>query len=37
LPQQVCRSALVQEWKRNPQTLSGELPLDAPCVFLLGR
>ena len=37
LPQQVCRSALVQEWKRNHHALAGELPLDAPCVFLLGR
>lgn len=37
LPQQVCRSALVQEWKRKPPVLLGELPLDAPCVFLLGR
>lgn len=37
LPQQACRSALVQEWKRNPQALAGGLPLDAPCVFLLGR
>lgn len=36
LPQQVCRSALVNEWKRNPR-LSGDLALDAPCVFLLGR
>lgn len=37
LPQQVCRSALAQEWKRNQQAMSGGLPLDAPCVFLLGR
>jgi len=37
LPQQVCRSALVQEWKRKQPALLGELPLDAPCVFLLGR
>ena len=37
LPRQVCRSALVQEWKRNQQAMSGGLPQDAPCVFLLGR
>lgn len=36
LPQQVCRSALVSEWKRD-QRLAASLPLDAPCVFLLGR
>lgn len=36
LPQQACRSAVVSEWKRNPP-LAGDLPLDAPCVFLLGR
>ena len=36
LPQQTCRSAVVSEWKRNPR-LAGDVPLDAPCVFLLGR
>lgn len=36
LAQQTCRSAVVSEWKRNPR-LAGELPLDAPCVFLFGR
>ena len=36
LPQQVCRSALVNDWKRD-QRLAASLPLDAPCVFLLGR
>lgn len=34
LPTQKSRSALVQEWKRQPAT---DLPLEAPCVFLLGR
>lgn len=37
LPRQVCRSALVQEWKRSPKAVAENLPLDAPCVFLLGR
>ena len=36
LPQQTCRSGVVSEWKRNPR-LAGDLPLDGPCVFLLGR
>jgi 16S rRNA (cytidine1402-2'-O)-methyltransferase len=36
LPQQVCRSALVSDWKRD-RRLQGSLPLDAPSVFLLGR
>lgn len=36
LPQQTCRSAVVSEWKRNPR-MAGDIPLDAPCVFLLGR
>lgn len=36
LPQQVCRSALVSEWKRDKR-LQDSLPLDAPSVFLLGR
>lgn len=36
LPQQVCRSGLVSEWKRDKR-LQGNLPLDAPSVFLLGR
>ncbi len=36
LPQQVCRSALVHDWKRDPR-LAASLPLEAPCVFLLGR
>lgn len=36
LPQQVCRSGLVSEWKRDKR-LQGSLPLDAPSVFLLGR
>lgn len=36
LPQQVCRSALVNDWKRDPR-LAASLPLEAPCVFLLGR
>jgi len=36
LPQQASRSALVSEWKRD-QRLKERLPLDAPCVFLLGR
>ncbi|WP_066269433.1 SAM-dependent methyltransferase [Hydrogenophaga palleronii] len=36
LPQQVCRSALVGEWKRE-RRLQDSLPLAAPCVFLLGR
>lgn len=36
LPQQVCRSGLVSEWKRNKR-LQESLPLDAPSVFLLGR
>jgi 16S rRNA (cytidine1402-2'-O)-methyltransferase len=36
LPQQVCRSALVSEWKRHNR-LQESLPLAAPCVFLLGR
>lgn len=36
LPQQTCRSAVVSEWKRNPR-LGGDVPLNAPCVFLLGR
>lgn len=36
LPAQQSRSALVQEWKRQPR-LSSDLPLEAPCVFLLGR
>lgn len=36
LPQQMCRSAVVSEWKRNPR-MAGDVPLDAPCVFLLGR
>lgn len=36
LPQQVCHSALVSEWKRKAGR-QDSLPLDAPCVFLLGR
>ena len=36
LPQQVCRSGLVNEWKRDKR-LQDSLPLDAPSVFLLGR
>ena len=36
LPQQVCRSAVVSEWKRSPNLANG-LALEAPCVFLLGR
>lgn len=36
LPQQVCRSALVSDWKRDKR-LQDSLPLDAPSVFLLGR
>jgi len=36
LPQQVSRSALVSEWKRNPG-IANELPLDTPAVFLFGR
>lgn len=36
LPQQTCRSAVVSEWKRGPRA-GGDVPLDAPCVFLLGR
>lgn len=35
LPDQVVRSALVSDWKRK--TLSQNLPLDKPTVFLLGR
>ncbi|WP_370655072.1 SAM-dependent methyltransferase [Hydrogenophaga sp.] len=36
LPQQVCRSGLISEWKRDKRLQDG-LPLDAPSVFLLGR
>ena len=35
LPDQVVRSALVSDWKRK--TLSQNLPLDKPTVFLFGR
>jgi 16S rRNA (cytidine1402-2'-O)-methyltransferase len=35
LAQQVNRSALVADWKR--QAWARELPLDLPSVFLLGR
>lgn len=36
LDQQVSRSALVSEWRRL-KGLQDSLPLQAPCVFLLGR
>jgi 16S rRNA (cytidine1402-2'-O)-methyltransferase len=36
LPAQVCRSALIHDWKRNSR-LTSDLTLGAPCVFLLGR
>ncbi len=36
LDQQVSRSALVSEWRQSKDLQSG-LPLQAPCVFLLGR
>lgn len=36
LPEQSCRSALLSDWKKNPHW-QGELPLQAPAVFLLGR
>lgn len=36
LDQQVSRSALVSEW-RQTKALQDDLPLEAPCVFLLGR
>lgn len=35
LPQQRTRSALLSEWKSG--ALAGQLPLDLPAVFLLGR
>lgn len=35
LPEQVVRSALVSDWKRN--ALGQHLPLDKPTVFLFGR
>ncbi len=36
LDQQVSRSALVSEW-RQTKALQDSLPMQAPCVFLLGR
>jgi 16S rRNA (cytidine1402-2'-O)-methyltransferase len=36
LDQQVTRSALVSEWRQS-KGLQDSLPLQAPCVFLLGR
>ncbi len=36
LPEQVTRSALVSEWRREDKRLPDSLPLQAPCVFLLG-
>jgi 16S rRNA (cytidine1402-2'-O)-methyltransferase len=36
LDQQVSRSALVSEWRQS-KSLQDSLPLQAPCVFLLGR
>ncbi|WP_297749634.1 SAM-dependent methyltransferase [Hydrogenophaga sp.] len=36
LTQQVSRSALISEWRRH-RALPDSLPLQAPCVFLLGR
>ncbi len=36
LPNQICRSGLISEWKRDKR-LQDSLPLDAPSVFLLGR
>jgi 16S rRNA (cytidine1402-2'-O)-methyltransferase len=36
LPQQACRSGVLSDWKRHPDWVA-TLPLDAPCVFLLGR
>lgn len=35
LPQQVTRSAVISDWKRR--SLTQNLPLDLPTVFLLGR